>query len=240
MNNGSDVAFVYNRSTQAGVTVGNIDNLYGIDRGNVNYADMKLGMEVDANLAPTTFVTPADAPEIETKEDLISYLQTGDLEIESAEEPVEEVSYDAFTNVMPVAISSEYGDVSFVHTNLGDLGIVYTVPSTRKSGSVVDQATPTAFELEQNYPNPFNPSTVISYTLSETSVVTLRVMDVLGREVATLVNTTQDAGKFAVSWKGLDNSGAAVASGNYFYRIDAVPASGATAFSSMKKMVLSK
>lgn len=73
---------------------------------------------------------------------------------------------------------------------------------------------PNEFELAQNYPNPFNPTTTISYRLSTTSHVTLTVHDVLGREVATLVNERRNAGRYSARF---DASGQA--SGVYFYRL---------------------
>ncbi len=88
------------------------------------------------------------------------------------------------------------------------------------------------FSLFQNYPNPFNPSTVISYQLSAVSHVAMKVYDVLGREVATLVDGKQDAGSHAVSF---DGSG--LPSGVYFYRIDAMTSDGER-FLLKKKMVL--
>jgi len=88
---------------------------------------------------------------------------------------------------------------------------------------------PAKFELEQNYPNPFNPSTVISYKVSMNSPVTLKVYDVLGREVATLVNEKKAPGQYSVRF---DGSG--LASGVYFYRLSAGN------FSSTKKLLLMK
>jgi hypothetical protein len=70
------------------------------------------------------------------------------------------------------------------------------------------------FALEQNYPNPFNPNTTIGYRVGETGVVHLKVFDVLGREVASLVNETKTPGSYRVAW---DASGQA--SGIYFYRL---------------------
>ena len=81
----------------------------------------------------------------------------------------------------------------------------------------------------QNYPNPFNPTTAISYQLSAVSHVTLKVYDVLGREVATLVNEKQDAGTHVVTFDGSHLS-----SGVYFYRITA------GTFIATKKLVLMK
>ncbi len=73
-----------------------------------------------------------------------------------------------------------------------------------------------SFQLLQNYPNPFNPTTTISYELSANSFVTLKVYDILGREVATLVNETQSPGEYSVKFDG-----SRFASGVYFYRMSA-------------------
>lgn len=73
---------------------------------------------------------------------------------------------------------------------------------------------PTEFSLSQNYPNPFNPSTVISYQLPASSQVTLRVYDMLGREIATLVNDRENAGSHSAKFDG-----SRLASGVYFYRL---------------------
>lgn len=85
--------------------------------------------------------------------------------------------------------------------------------------SVEDQqgeTIPLEFLLRQNYPNPFNPSTTIKYDLPQTSHVSLSVYDVLGREVATLVNEEKSAGTYTVRWDA-----SAVSSGVYFYRLRA-------------------
>lgn len=86
--------------------------------------------------------------------------------------------------------------------------------------------------LHQNYPNPFNPVTNIRFTLPEAADVTLTVYDILGREVKTLVNERKAAGKHIVHWDGTDNSGQAVGSGVYYYRLTAGE------YSSVKKMLL--
>lgn len=84
----------------------------------------------------------------------------------------------------------------------------------------VDSA-PVAFSLGQNYPNPFNPATTIRYTLPEQANVRLVIYNVLGQEVRTLVNELQSPGAYSVVWNGTDHVGRFVASGIYFYRIDA-------------------
>jgi len=75
---------------------------------------------------------------------------------------------------------------------------------------------PTEFILEQNYPNPFNPSTSIMYHVARSSNVTLKVYDVLGREVATLVNEQKSPGTYEVKFDGSN-----LASGMYLYRLQA-------------------
>jgi photosystem II stability/assembly factor-like uncharacterized protein len=76
--------------------------------------------------------------------------------------------------------------------------------------------TPTRFSLGQNYPNPFNPSTTISFSLPLRSFVTLKVFDVMGREIATIVSEETPAGNHSRQWNA-----SGVSSGMYFYRIQA-------------------
>jgi hypothetical protein len=78
---------------------------------------------------------------------------------------------------------------------------------------------PTELVLEQNYPNPFNPTTAISYQLTTNSHATLKIFDVLGHEVATLVNGFVTAGRHTVTWNGQNDRGEAVSSGVYLYRL---------------------
>lgn len=79
---------------------------------------------------------------------------------------------------------------------------------------------PKGFGILQNYPNPFNPSTQIKYNLTKTDNVVLKVYDILGKEVRSLVNEKLSAGEKVVTWNGLDNNGKAVASGTYFVKLE--------------------
>ncbi len=88
---------------------------------------------------------------------------------------------------------------------------------------------PNIYRLEQNYPNPFNPSTKIAYELPKAGLVSMVVFDILGREVATLVNEVKPAGKYSVNFNA-----SSLASGVYFYRITAGD------FTESKKMLLIK
>jgi hypothetical protein len=104
------------------------------------------------------------------------------------------------------------------------------LPPPSPEGSDVKQGTmPTSYALAQNYPNPFNPTTTINYALPEQAFVRLTVYNVLGQEIATLVNETQDAGSRSVEFNANN-----LPSGLYFYKISAGN------FSDMKKMILLK
>ncbi|MBC8043306.1 MAG: T9SS type A sorting domain-containing protein, partial [Rhizobacter sp.] len=96
-------------------------------------------------------------------------------------------------------------------------------------GETPASSKPNAFGLKQNYPNPFNPSTTIRYELAAPSDVKLNVFDVLGREVATLVNQRQSAGNYRVGFNASNLS-----SGIYFYRLQTGN------FTQTKKMLLVK
>ncbi len=91
------------------------------------------------------------------------------------------------------------------------------------------QTTPLTFKLEQNYPNPFNPATIINYQLPIDNWVTIKVYNVLGEEVATLVNEVKKAGQYEVEF-----SAATFSSGVYFYRLVAGD------YVSTKKLILLK
>jgi FlgD Ig-like domain len=78
------------------------------------------------------------------------------------------------------------------------------------------EGLPEVFALTGNFPNPFNPRTVIRFDVPATAHVTLEVMNVQGRRIATLIDGTQSAGRHEVPWNGLDQSGRRVASGVYF------------------------
>jgi uncharacterized membrane protein len=99
---------------------------------------------------------------------------------------------------------------------------------------VNDMKTPTDFELLQNYPNPFNPKTIIRYGLPLRSKVSLWIYNLLGQRVAELVNGEMEAGYHQIEWQ--PQSG--VASGLYFYRLEAVPLGGERkTFSETKKLL---
>ncbi|MDI6766381.1 MAG: T9SS type A sorting domain-containing protein, partial [Bacteroidota bacterium] len=92
------------------------------------------------------------------------------------------------------------------------------IPFTK---NIYDQGVPSGYNLEANYPNPFNPTTTISYSLPTMSTVKLTVYDFLGREIAVLVDGVEDAGYKSVEWNAVNTLGSQLASGTYFYRLEA-------------------
>ena len=88
---------------------------------------------------------------------------------------------------------------------------------------------PTVYSLYNNYPNPFNPSTTIKYDIPEQSYVTIKIYNITGEEVSTLLNEEQNAGRYQIQWNAAE-----LASGVYFYRIQAGQ------FSDTKKLILMK
>jgi hypothetical protein len=92
------------------------------------------------------------------------------------------------------------------------------------SGSI-----PSTFSLLQNYPNPFNPTTNIEFRIANLELVTLKVFDLLGREISTLVNEVRPAGLYTVRWDA-----SSLPSGVYFYRLQA------REFVQTRKMVITK
>jgi len=94
---------------------------------------------------------------------------------------------------------------------------------------------PQKFILSQNYPNPFNPNTEISYQLPVSGHTTIKVYDVLGNEIAIMVNKEQSAGKYKVNFNALG-----LASGVYFYRLNSKSSNGINQFTAVKKLMILK
>ncbi|MCL4512257.1 MAG: T9SS type A sorting domain-containing protein [Bacteroidetes bacterium] len=138
--------------------------------------------------------------------------------------------------MLPTSISSVFIDSGKVFVGAGNgsgggpWGIWYwQLPAVTSVKEHFVAGKPTDFQLDQNYPNPFNPTTVISYQLSAVSNVTLRVYNVLGQEVTTLVNERQNPGSYTVTFNASN-----LPSGVYFYRLRA------GSYVSVKKLVVLK
>jgi len=126
-------------------------------------------------------------------------------------------------------------------TNTGSISSYSTTGTfkTNAATSVEERNTiPADFELAQNYPNPFNPTTRINFSIPQNSFVSLRIYDILGREVKTLIDRQMTAGSHSVEWNADNNLGGKVSTGMYIYRITAgSPSSGSEhGFVATKKM----
>jgi len=107
------------------------------------------------------------------------------------------------------------------------------VKSAEAKLTVVTQI-PNEYSLSQNYPNPFNPETNIGYQLPVEGWVTLKVYNIEGQLVRTLVNGNRETGRYEVNWNGCDSFAEPVSSGIYFYRLHA------GGFTQTRRMILIK
>jgi hypothetical protein len=108
-------------------------------------------------------------------------------------------------------------------------GGIATLTKLNITGIEDDQPQPVAFYLYENYPNPFNPSTTFRYSIPTESKVTIKVYDILGKEVATLVDEDKTTGTYELTWHAVN-----IPSGVYFYQLRAGE------YTSVKKMLLIK
>ena len=132
--------------------------------------------------------------------------------------------------------TTEKNSYSFVDNSVNTGKYTYRLRQVDFDGSYeisksveVNVGLPTEFSLSQNYPNPFNPSTTINFALPKSSNVKLTIYNALGKEVATLINGTVEAGNHSAVWNASNN-----ASGMYFFKLEAGN------FTSTKKMMLIK
>jgi phosphatidylinositol-3-phosphatase len=139
-------------------------------------------------------------------------------------------------------LHGQYSDYITHYNILRTVEDIYSLPRAGATNSVspitncwvsatgiVNNSLPLEFKLEQNFPNPFNPVTVIRYSLIENHFITLKVYDVLGNEVATLVNEKENAGSYEVEFNAANLS-----SGIYFYKLST------DGFTETKRMILLK
>ncbi len=113
----------------------------------------------------------------------------------------------------------------------------YTLPRIIADRAATSSTEPQRYTLEQNYPNPFNPATTISFNLPNDGIVTLKVINLLGQEVTTLLQQTE----YTAGMNRVEFDASSLASGVYFYRLQVNdPVNGGVVFQDIKKMVLLK
>jgi len=160
------------------------------------------------------FATGARSIDIETGESSYTYFSFDPSSSSSGTPDSIWIQFTIFDNTIN---SSSIGSYALIdQLSLGEISDVEQI-----------NQSPSDYSLKQNYPNPFNPSTNIEYSIPKASFVQLKVYDVLGNEVATLVNEEQNAGVYRTDFSGAD-----LTSGTYFYRLNT------DSFSESKKMIL--
>jgi len=202
-----------------GCTVGT-ENATGTDglqiSFNENYLHSEMAILIAAEPIPEPWLS------VSPRQGSVGPMSSGDLEV-------------TFNSVD--AEAGSYSGVITVQTNdLENPVIEIPVTLTITDGlSAVDMGgVPTAYTLEGAYPNPFNPATTIKFATPRNGMVDLKIYDLAGRHVRTLVHGQKTAGYHSVLWDGTDHKGRGVASGAYYYRLQA------DGFEDTQKMLLIK
>jgi hypothetical protein len=154
------------------------------------------------------------------------------------------LSYDNGTKIEEISFGVQTTDMGYSRIPNGTGAFVIKNPTFNINNETAvdvndESVLPTEFSLSQNYPNPFNPSTNIQYAVSSAQFVQLKIYDLLGREVATLVNEEKPAGYYNVQFSINDMQ---LGSGIYFYKLQIgnPSASSGQGFVETKKMILLK
>ena len=209
-------------------------NLDKVNKLTVNGMELYFGVELSErdrlsySLPPKP---PADAFDVRFKDGWRVVKDYGEIEVMPISKTLTiayDIKIDASEHknwVLTTTSGEEY-----VLENAG--GIV--VPSAERFTLELKAVVPATFTLHQNFPNPFNPITTLSYDLPKDNDVRLAIFDMLGNEVAILVNTRQQAGFKSIQWDATDSYGKQVSAGVYLYQIQAGE------FVQTKKMVLLK
>jgi hypothetical protein len=134
------------------------------------------------------------------------------------------IGYEVNRDSTPIGGITAVKNVSDVVQAFYDSNFGYPIVTVEDEQHIVSN-----FKLEQNYPNPFNPSTTIKYQIPELGFVTLKIFDVLGKEIETLVNEEKQTGTYEITWNA-----ESLPTGVYFYRLQAED------FVETNKMVLMK
>jgi hypothetical protein len=187
--------------------------------------------DVYYNVIPAGAVEGTGPVDLTVPEPDITYQRIVDRVVPISSDPLEEEFYVDW-------LFQYFGPDGAADSTLWHLQATVTIPGGAGIGD--DNGGPGAglprvAALSQNYPNPFNPSTTIKYQVPERSHVQIKIYDVRGHVVQTLVNDLREAGNYTVQWNGRENNGERVSSGIYLYSMETD-----NNFKSTKKMVLLK
>jgi hypothetical protein len=124
-------------------------------------------------------------------------------------------SSNSWLTVNNAMVNTSGNTVTFSQNTVSSF-VILTADQSATGVEQISGKVPTSYALDQNYPNPFNPTTSIVYQIPRSGLVTLKVYDILGKQVAELVNENQEAGKYSVNF-----SGSNLPSGIYIYELKA-------------------
>jgi len=184
---------------------------------NINWTQINDTLKIHSIQTASTSITPLFKMSLELKLNFAG----GDTTIKLYQNANEQL-FEIYFSPLVTEISVDPNNWVIDHSTITHIGIDD------------DEFIIKSFSLFQNYPNPFNPSTMISYQLPVSSDVTLKVFDVLGNEIATLVNEERPAGRYEVEFSIYSGEGWNLSSGVYFYQLRAGD------FIETKKMILMK
>ncbi len=149
-------------------------------------------------------------------------------------------SMQFYVTVSPVNELAQDGYIILNYANSLDPDSIYVRTDAVTGIKIVKGGVPTEYAIYQNYPNPFNPTTTIQFDLPEASIVKLSVFNILGQEVAKLIDGELQAGSQSIVWNSNNTAGVSLASGMYFYRINATSTHSGKQFTEVKRMTLIK
>ena len=191
-----------------------------VPRGTVHLDSLEIS---NSGMVPLIFQVVSDA------DWLTVYPLTNSLESQSTE------VIDFLVNATAIDTGQYYQTItiSYPESNIPNLTINLEI--NVEGGLVgIDETLPFVYSLQQNYPNPFNPTTTIQFSVPDRSKTELKVFDIMGREVITLVNQTLEPGYHQIIWNGRNGFGQSIASGMYFTVMRSEN------FKAVKKMVMLK
>lgn len=202
---------------------GNADatvNLYINNQGIEAYLDSKVAIR-GAQLEFGNVSNNPDNMIIKTDLGQGFYLKTGDL--------LRTLMYDRFAEKYIDAGVNFMANMPFVISNPNDITLdkIVLVDLNKKKviniqvNIVYGTPVPLDYILFQNYPNPFNPNTSVKFQVPEDGLVTIKIFDMLGQEIATLISDNIQKGTYTLNWDGKDKNGNYVSSGSYMYRMTA-------------------
>ena len=184
----------------------------GVSESNNVHAGDDLGMNLDP-----MYITTQLARTLDFRDNLTSDTPPFDTQWWLYEADGSHTSYQYPTHLdMSYSATSAAATASSTGGPVGDPRWMGVDPSTLGNGNEV---IANEFTLKQNYPNPFNPTTDIAFTLEQSSNVNLTIFNVLGQKVKVLANDNKVAGTHTLRWNGLDEMGASVPTGLYFYTL---------------------